>query len=148
LCYCAWLVATVSTIDLTLLDTRYWSPVYVPLLLLALLALDTLHLSSAHPERPDAAPSPAPAGEVEPQGSLPGGSGRPRPRYVAALALVVGCALLTVKPVADTYTHLRYLTQRGLGYASEVTRWRDAEIVRYLKAHPPDGPVYTNCLAS
>src|SRR5262249_47386971 len=87
-------------------------------------------------ERPDGATGASAAGRT-----------RLTPHPLSATALAVGSALLTVKPVMDACTHFRFLTQHGLGFATEISRWSDAEITHYLRAHPPHGPVYANCIA-
>jgi hypothetical protein len=84
LCYSGWLVASVSAVELTVLDTRYWSPSYIPLLFLTLLALDVLVGRGTEPE---AAPPPTVhASRVTRHGTSDTRRATRDPRLVSALS--------------------------------------------------------------
>ncbi len=126
--YLAAMVLAVATTDLTPLNDRYLSPAYVPLLVLFAFAADRLLTRAA------AAPLPPFAG--------------PRARAVrrwAAFALLAVPLALWAARAGAAETRAAWEAVTGPAPEWTVRHWeRDSPAVRWLRAHPAEGRVYSN----
>jgi hypothetical protein len=159
LCYSGWLVASVSAVELTVLDTRYWSPIYIPLLFLTLLALDVLQerrrameaalLPAAHGSRITRH-----ASRVTRQGTADPRRAIRDTRLLSAL-VAVGCAVLLAQPGWNTVRNLRFCREYGFvgdpllvsdggENAQTAAAWRHSAMIAYLREHPVAGRLYSN----
>lgn len=126
--YLAAMILAVATTDLTPLNDRYLSPAYVPLLVLFAFAADRLLTRAA------AAPLPPFAG--------------PRARAVrrwAAFALLAVPLALWAARAGAAETRAAWEAVTGPAPEWTVRHWeRDSPAVRWLRAHPAEGRVYSN----
>ena len=125
-CYAAALAFVFARSDVAL-QTRHLAPLYPPLLVAAAIALAGL-LRRASMRGPLV--------------RLPrrlGGAGATLP----ALALTAALALWLPQQALATYDDVRDWRDEGPGYAT-TREWTESATVRYLKAHPPEGQVWSN----
>lgn len=119
--YAAVVTAAISYQGVERFSIRYFAPLYVMCFLIAALLLDRLFSALRNRGTGDAAYQSNPA--------------RPRSWISAAVAAAL---ILWLLPQADFYAD-RF--QRHLNYGFGVTSkgWRQSEVIRYLRANPPQG---------
>lgn len=128
--YAAFLAVSLPLTDI-LLPLRYLAPMYVPMLVSAVLALDQFH-RWARGRRTI--------------GSLPLLGQWPLPRPIGqtslyALALAAALVLWLPQHVSANQDDIRQWNEHGLGFASK--EWAESDILRYRKAHSIEGLIWT-----
>ena len=124
-CYALVLAFVLARSDAALYE-RYLAPLYPPLLVAAAIVLGRLLRE---------------ASRRGPRVRLPrrlGGAGATLP----ALALAAALALWLPQQALATYDDVRGWRAEARGYAA--ARWTESATIRYLKAHPPQGRIWSN----
>lgn len=113
--YVVVLVIVASVVALDGLNSRFFAPVYVPMFLPVLFAVDDLRNAAAKLL-----------------------SGR-----IIRYGIVVVFALWLVPPARGVVRNVRVFAHVGAGGYSSAN-WRDSALIQYLKSHPLDGKIYSN----
>ena len=125
-CYAVVLAVALASSDAALY-ARYLAPMYPPLLAAAAIALAALLRRASR--RGPRVRLPRRLGGAE--ASLP------------ALALAAALALWLPQQVLATYDDIRGWRAEGRGFAA-ARGWTESATIRYLKAHPPQGQIWSN----
>ena len=122
-------VALTTSLILTDIDVemRYLSPVYVPIVVAAMIILGRCYTYATSGSR---------SIELSSSGRIYPWSNRLQPIIMAGLFLHL------ILVISSSYSQIQLWKRQGFGYSSKL--WTDSETIHYLRSNPISGQIYSN----